>query len=199
MSYNRRVENSEFSEPEREAAMTTTTSTQTIRFSHNTEASLFDNADTGSLAGIDLAASIEKFENILTERIQAVYPEAEVSADADRSNGYWATGFGEPQDDIDAAYVAQTIAEDLYNDGNLWMVELGAMATQPLTYDSRDRRYHGVQSDGTPIQIDGDAFAEARQEREAGGMSFEDALAETADPDGWSEDMAGWIPAGEEV
>jgi len=67
---------------------------------------------------------------------------------------------------------------------------------QALTFDSRDGRYHGVQSDGTAIQIDGDDYAEARQAREqADGSGRADA--EAADPDGWSWDMAGWIPAGE--
>jgi hypothetical protein len=65
---------------------------------------------------------------------------------------------------------------------------------QPLLYDSRDDRYHGMQSDGIPVQIDGDAFAEAVKIRRDAG---EDALRETADPDGWSDEMAGWIPAGE--
>ena len=65
---------------------------------------------------------------------------------------------------------------------------------QILTYDSRDGRYHGVQSDGIAVQVDGDAYAEARQSREReDGPSRADA--ETADPDGWSGDMAGWIPA----
>jgi hypothetical protein len=68
---------------------------------------------------------------------------------------------------------------------------------QPLLYDSRDGRYHGVQSDGIPVQIDADAFAEARQQRERDGMDPDQAAEETADPDGWSEDMVGWIPAGE--
>jgi hypothetical protein len=66
-----------------------------------------------------------------------------------------------------------------------------------LTYDSRDMRYHGVGSTGQPIIIDADAFAEARQQRERDGMDPDQAAEETADPDGWSEDMVGWIPAGE--
>ena len=87
-----------------------------------------------------------------------------------------------------------------------------ALTTTPsmkrmLTYDSRDFRYHGVQSDGTAIQIDGDAYAEARTERVedsgfGGGFFIPDTVfhaanLETSDPDGWSWDMAGWIPAGE--
>ena len=67
---------------------------------------------------------------------------------------------------------------------------------QALTFDSRDGRYHGVQDDGTAVLIDGDAYAEARQSREReDGPSRADE--ETADPDGWSGDMSGWIPAGE--
>jgi len=67
---------------------------------------------------------------------------------------------------------------------------------QVLTFDSRDGRYHGVQSDGTAIQIDGDDYIEARQAREREDGSGR-ADAEAADPDGWADDMAGWIPAGE--
>jgi hypothetical protein len=65
------------------------------------------------------------------------------------------------------------------------------MVKHALTYNSTTDRYVGVQSDGTAIQIDADVFAEAVGQRH---MDYDQALAETADPDGWSEDMAGWIP-----
>jgi hypothetical protein len=75
---------------------------------------------------------------------------------------------------------------------------------EPLTYDSRDMRYHGVQSDGTPIQIDGEALQEAIEQRlidnhamSRTGDDWDRARGDAVDPDGWSEDMAGWIPAGE--
>ena len=77
------------------------------------------------------------------------------------------------------------------------------MIKQALTYDSRDMRYHGVQSDGTAIQIDADAFQDAARQRLTdeqltnGRADYDHAWGETADPDGWSEDMAGWIPASE--
>jgi len=78
------------------------------------------------------------------------------------------------------------------------------MAKQALTYNSSDIRYHGTQSDGTPIQIDADAFQEAIDQRlidnhatSRTGSDWDRARSETADPDGWSDDMAGWIPAGE--
>ena len=77
------------------------------------------------------------------------------------------------------------------------------MSKQALTYDSRDMRYHGTQSDGTAIQIDEDAFHEAVAQRETDNKVEDDTTArdlmyaETADPDGWHEDMAGWIPAEE--
>jgi hypothetical protein len=60
-----------------------------------------------------------------------------------------------------------------------------------LTYDSRDGNYHGTQSDGTSIVVDGDVYAEQRQIRITDGMSFDQADNETADPDGWSLDMDG--------
>jgi hypothetical protein len=71
---------------------------------------------------------------------------------------------------------------------------------QALTYDSRDDRYHGVQRDGTEIQIDADAFQEAvarrlTDEHLTSGDNTERnrVWAETADPDGWSSDMEGFL------
>ncbi len=62
------------------------------------------------------------------------------------------------------------------------------MAT--LQYDSRDGNYHAVMDDQHLI-VDGDAYAEARQQRERYGMPYEQADAETADAAGWEEGMTG--------
>jgi len=67
------------------------------------------------------------------------------------------------------------------------------MHKQPLTYDSRYGRYYGRQSDGMKVEIDADIFAEARQRREREGLSFDEALKETSDPDGWGSEMSGWL------
>ena len=74
------------------------------------------------------------------------------------------------------------------------------MVKQALTYDSRDMRYHGIQSDGTVIVIDADAFLEAIEQRlidnhnqTRDGEEWGRALSETADPDGWFDGMVGWI------
>lgn len=62
-----------------------------------------------------------------------------------------------------------------------------------LVYDARYDRYYGTQSDGTRIEIDADAYSEALQWRRD-CMPPSQAVMETRDPDGWSEDMIGWIP-----
>lgn len=94
-----------------------------IHFSKCDETSLFDGADAATLATVDVESSIARFEEILAARILVDYPDAEVSADDDRSNGYWADGYGTLQENIDVAANVQQIAEELFDDGNEWMVE----------------------------------------------------------------------------
>ncbi len=67
------------------------------------------------------------------------------------------------------------------------------MEKQTLVYNSQQDHYAGVQSDGTTVYIDGDAWAEALVQRQKDGQSFDQAWDEMTDPDGWSADMAGWL------
>lgn len=67
------------------------------------------------------------------------------------------------------------------------------MAYQRLGYDHHDGRYHGVQSDGTSVLIDGDFFLEARQGHERDGLSFDEADDAASDADAWGPEMDGWI------
>jgi hypothetical protein len=100
-----------------------------ITLRSQTESDLFDNADTTALESIDVAASIAKFEQVWQEQVERYYADgapvsfkqqpchAEVYMDDEPSMDANAIAEGETEQAI------QTLAESIFEDGNLWMVE----------------------------------------------------------------------------
>ncbi len=60
-----------------------------------------------------------------------------------------------------------------------------------MVWNSDMGRYEGETSDGNRITVDGDAFAEARQDRIKEGQSWEEADAEVSQVSNWDADMHG--------
>ena len=105
---------------------------KTISIPQRNADSLFDGADTVALETIDQDASADRFNEILAERIEAAYPDARIVAERDPfGNGYWADGFGDLPENESVSEDAQRAAEELFNDGNLWMVDAGPAPHHP--------------------------------------------------------------------
>lgn len=94
----------------------------TILIERSTEESLFDGAD---LSGIDVEASIDRFECLLEEVLGDIYPEAKVQFSS-IVKGYHV--FSEGEDPIVVESIqeqVQRIAEELFEEGN-WYIDRGS-------------------------------------------------------------------------
>ncbi len=98
-----------------------------ITLREQTEQDLFDGAPTNALEQIDIKASIVAFERVWANRVRESYPNAEIQWTANQrahasidttGDDYSPEEYhGEMEQDI------QSLAESLFDDGNLWMVE----------------------------------------------------------------------------
>ena len=105
---------------------------KTISIPQRNADSLFDGADSVSLETIDQEASADRFSEILTERIEAAYPDAKIVAERNPfGDGYWADGFGDLPENEAVSEDAQRAAEELFNAGDLWMVDAGPAPHHP--------------------------------------------------------------------
>ena len=98
-----------------------------ITLRSQTESDLFDGAAAEDLATVDVAASIKSFERIWTNHVRAEYPNAEVAwSDSQRTHAVVEVIGDEysPAEYVgDIESQVQSLAETLFEDGNLWMVE----------------------------------------------------------------------------
>jgi len=97
--------------------MNTTTDQITISLPRQSENSLFDGTSAADRAGLDIQNSIDRFEEIYVERVQAAYPDAIVETEDVRR--VIVSGIEDPGDDEQAI---QYIAEDLFDHGDLWII-----------------------------------------------------------------------------
>ena len=104
-----------------------------IYFPASDAATLFEGADTIALETIDAEASAVRFDELLAERIEAAYPDAdEVTADSGwMGTNYHVEGYGGPDEDEEVSEQVQALAGILFGDGAAWMVDAGPAPHHP--------------------------------------------------------------------
>lgn len=102
----------------------------TITLPRQNETSLFDGTSQSERDAVDIPASCESYESLWAERVKAAYPGSTISfADGGRvvadggDNDGIAYGDARWHELTNVEETCQRIGEDLFNDGNEWMVE----------------------------------------------------------------------------
>lgn len=103
--------------------------TLAIRLPKSDATGLFDNASAARLRLVDQAASVDKYNALLTARVQAEYPGASVEIDATARRAYAYATDNAPDTDTSERYYDQVlecvryIGESAYDDQYAWIVE----------------------------------------------------------------------------